>query len=113
MILNDHTGAGKSTLARRFYELNKAIHKIQGEFVEVNCATLRGDAALSTLFGHVKGAFTGAQTDRAGLLRKAHGGVVFLDEIGELGLDEQTLLLKAIEEKRFAPMGSDKEVESD
>jgi transcriptional regulatory protein RtcR len=79
----------------------------------VNCATLRRDGALSTLFGHVKGAFTGAQTDRAGLLRKAHGGVVFLDEIGELGLDEQTMLLKAIEEKRFAPMGSDKEVESD
>lgn len=49
----------------------------------------------------------------AGLLRKAHGGVVFLDEIGELGIDEQTMLLKAIEEKRFAPMGSDKEVESD
>jgi transcriptional regulatory protein RtcR len=79
----------------------------------VNCATLRGDAALSTLFGHVKGAFTGAQSDRAGLLRKAHGGVVFLDEIGELGLDEQTMLLKAIEEKRFFPMGADKEVHSD
>ena len=113
LMLNGPTGAGKSTLARRIYELKKARHKIQGEFVEVNCATLRGDAALSTLFGHVKGAFTGAQTDRAGLLRKAHGGVVFLDEIGELGIDEQTLLLKAIEEKRFAPMGSDKDVESD
>ncbi|MET0535109.1 MAG: RNA repair transcriptional activator RtcR [Steroidobacter sp.] len=113
LMLNGPTGAGKSTLARRIYELKKSRHKIQGEFVEVNCATLRGDSALSTLFGHVKGAFTGAQSDRAGLLRKAHGGVVFLDEIGELGLDEQTMLLKAIEEKRFAPMGSDKEVESD
>jgi transcriptional regulatory protein RtcR len=113
LMLNGPTGAGKSTLARRIYELKKSRHKIQGEFVEVNCATLRGDAALSTLFGHVKGAFTGAQSDRAGLLRKAHGGVVFLDEIGELGLDEQTMLLKAIEEKRFAPMGSDKEVDSD
>lgn len=113
LMLNGPTGAGKSTLARRIYELKKFRHKIQGEFVEVNCATLRGDAALSTLFGHVKGAFTGAQSERAGLLRKAHGGVVFLDEIGELGLDEQTMLLKAIEEKRFAPMGSDKEVESD
>lgn len=113
LMLNGPTGAGKSTLARRIYELKRSRHQIQGEFVEVNCATLRGDAALSTLFGHVKGAFTGAQADRAGLLRKAHGGVVFLDEIGELGIDEQTMLLKAIEEKRFAPMGSDKEVESD
>lgn len=113
LMLNGPTGAGKSTLARRIYELKKTRHQVQGEFVEVNCATLRGDAALSTLFGHVKGAFTGAQTERAGLLRKAHGGVVFLDEIGELGLDEQTMLLKAIEEKRFAPMGSDKEVDSD
>ena len=113
LMLNGPTGAGKSTLARRIYELKKARHQMQGEFVEVNCATLRGDAALSTLFGHIKGAFTGAQSDRAGLLRKAHGGVVFLDEIGELGIDEQTMLLKAIEEKRFAPMGSDKEIESD
>ena len=67
----------------------------------VNCATLRGDNAMSTLFGHVKGAFTGAVTPRAGLLREADGGVLFLDEIAELGLDEQAMLLKAIEEKPF------------
>jgi len=79
----------------------------------VNCATLRGDNAMSTLFGHVKGAFTGAVTPRAGLLREAHGGVLFLDEIAELGLDEQAMLLKAIEEKTFFPFGSDKEVHSD
>jgi transcriptional regulatory protein RtcR len=81
--------------------------------VEVNCATLRGDGAASTLFGHRKGAFTGAAADRAGLLRTAHQGALFLDEIGELGLDEQAMLLKAIEEKRFFPVGADKEVESD
>ena len=86
---------------------------MQGEFVEVNCATLRGDGAASTLFGHKKGAFTGAAADRAGLLRAAHEGVLFLDEIGELGLDEQAMLLKAVEEKRFFPMGSDREVASD
>ena len=79
----------------------------------VNCATLRGDNAMSTLFGHVKGAFTGAATARAGLLREADGGVLFLDEIAELGLDEQAMLLKAIEEKTFFPFGSDKEVKSD
>jgi transcriptional regulatory protein RtcR len=95
------------------YELKRSRHQLKGEFVEVNCATLRGDAAISTLFGHVKGAFTGAQSDRAGLLRKANEGIVFLDEIGELGRDEQAMLLKAIEEKRFLPLGADKETHSD
>lgn len=68
---------------------------------------------MSTLFGHVKGAFTGALQARTGLLREADGGMLFLDEIAELGLDEQAMLLKAIEEKRFLPFGSDKEVSSD
>jgi transcriptional regulatory protein RtcR len=68
---------------------------------------------MSALFGHVKGAFTGAQSERAGLLRSADGGLLFLDEIGELGLDEQAMLLKAIEEKRFPPFGADRDVESD
>lgn len=113
ILLTGPTGAGKSHLARRMFELKKARHQVQGEFVEVNCATLRGDGAASTLFGHRKGAFTGAAADRAGLLRTAHQGVLFLDEIGELGLDEQAMLLKAVEEKRFLPVGSDREVSSD
>ena len=113
ILFTGPTGAGKSHLARRMYELKKARHQVEGEFVEVNCATLHGDGAASTLFGHKKGAFTGAAADRAGLLRTAHKGVLFLDEIGELGLDEQAMLLKAVEEKRFYPMGSDREVASD
>jgi transcriptional regulatory protein RtcR len=113
ILISGPTGAGKSFLARQIYELKRSRHQIDGAFVEVNCATLRGDSAMSTLFGHTKGAFTGAQQARQGLLRSAHKGVLFLDEIGELALDEQALLLKAIEEKRFLPMGSDKEVESD
>lgn len=113
MLLIGPTGAGKSFLARRIYELKRSRHQIEGRFVEVNCATLRGDGAMSTLFGHIKGAFTGAQTARDGLLRAADGGMLFLDEIGELGPDEQAMLLKAVEEKRFLPMGSDKEVTSD
>ncbi len=113
VLLTGPTGAGKSHLARRMFELKKSRHQVRGDFVEVNCATLRGDAAASTLFGHRKGAFTGASMERAGLLRTAHEGVLFLDEIGELGLDEQAMLLKAVEEKRFFPMGSDREVHSD
>jgi transcriptional regulatory protein RtcR len=107
------TGAGKSKLARRIYDLKKARSQVEGAFVGLNCATLKGDGAMSTLFGHVKGAFTGAQQDRQGLLRQANRGILFLDEIGELGLDEQTMLLHALEEKRFLPLGGDKETSSD
>lgn len=113
MLLVGPTGAGKSFLARRVYELKRQRQQLVGRFIEVNCATLRGDSAMSSLFGHVKGAFTGAQSERPGLLRSADGGLLFLDEIGELGLDEQAMLLKAIEEKRFFPFGSDREVASD
>ena len=113
MLLMGPTGAGKSQLAARIYELKKARRQIGGEFVPVNCATLRGDAAMATLFGHKKGAYTGAVADRPGLLRKADGGLLFLDEIGELGLDEQAMLLRAIEQKAFYPVGADQEVKSD
>ncbi|GLK57282.1 transcriptional regulatory protein RtcR [Methylopila capsulata] len=113
LLLCGPTGAGKSQLARRIYELKKARRQVGGPFVEVNCATLRGDGAASALFGHVRGAFTGAASERAGLLRAADKGILFLDEIGELGPDEQAMALRAIEEKRFLPVGSDKEVGSD
>jgi len=113
VLLTGPTGAGKSQLAKRIYELKKAQRKVTGPFVEVNCATLRGDQAMSTLFGHVKGAFTGAAGERPGLLKSADKGVLFLDEIGELGADEQAMCLRAIEEKRFLPVGSDREVSAD
>ncbi len=113
ILLTGPTGAGKSRLARRIFELKKVRHQLRGDFVEVNCATLRGDAAMATLFGHKKGAFTGALQDRPGLLRAADGGMLFLDEIGELGMDEQSMLLRAIEEKTFLPMGADRETGSD
>ena len=113
LLLTGPTGAGKSQLARRIFELKHTRHQVKGAFVEVNCATLRGDQAMSALFGHVKGAFTGANTDRPGLLKAANGGVLFLDEIGELGLDEQAMILRAIEERRFLPVGSDQDSQSD
>ncbi|MDP5279381.1 RNA repair transcriptional activator RtcR [Sphingomonas sp. DG1-23] len=113
ILLMGPTGAGKSQLARRIYELKRLKHQVAGPFVEVNCATLKGDGAMSALFGHRKGAFTGAVADRPGLLRAADKGMLFLDEIGELGLDEQAMILRAIEDKRFLPVGSDKEAASE
>lgn len=113
VLLTGPTGAGKSMLAGRIYELRRTRAGLAGRFVEVNCATLRGDQAMSALFGHKRGAFTGAQSDRPGLLKEADKGLVFLDEIGELGLDEQAMLLRALEDKTFLPMGSDKPVRSD
>ncbi len=113
ILLLGPTGAGKSQLARRVYELKRQRHQLAGPLVEVNCATLRGDGAMSALFGHVKGAFTGAATARAGHLRAADGGALFLDELGELDVGEQALLLHALETKRWRPVGADAEVVSD
>ena len=112
MLLMGPTGAGKTHLARQVYALKRQRRQIKGPMVEVNCATLRGDGAMSALFGHRRGAFTGAQSDRAGLLRGADGGLLFLDEVGELGLDEQAMLLRAIEDGTFLPVGSDTPVSS-
>lgn len=112
ILLNGATGSGKSFLAKQIYLLKYNSHQISGQFIEINCATIRGDAAMSILFGHTKGAFTGAHSQRAGLLKSADGGLLFLDEIGELGLDEQAMLLKAIEEKIFYPFGSDTAIKS-
>ena len=113
ILLSGPTGVGKTQLARRIFEL-KDRHAARNvdTLVEVNCATLRGDQAMSALFGHEKGAFTGAVEAREGLLRAADGGIVFLDEIGELGLDEQAMLLRAIEEKSFLPVGAAEPVSS-
>jgi transcriptional regulatory protein RtcR len=113
MLLMGPTGAGKSRLAARVYELKRRRQQLAGPFVEVNCATLRGDAAMSALFGHVRGAFTGATHDRPGLLRTADRGLLLLDEIGELGGDEQAMLLRAVEDRSFLPVGADREVRSD
>ncbi len=113
ILLTGPTGAGKTLLARRIYELKRARRQVAGRFVDVNCATLRGDGVMAALFGHTRGAFTGAVSERLGLLRAADGGVLFLDEIGELGLEEQAMLLRAIESRTFLPVGSEREVTSD
>jgi transcriptional regulatory protein RtcR len=112
ILLMGQTGAGKSDLARQIYELKTKFRQVSGAFVEVNCGTLMGDSAMSALFGQKKGAFTGAVSNRDGLLKSADGGLLFLDEIGELGLEEQAMLLSAIEKQQFYPLGSDQLVAS-
>ena len=112
ILLGGPTGAGKSRLAKRIYALKKSRRRVKGEFVQINCATLKGENGMAALFGHVKGAFTGAVADRPGLLRTADNGLLFLDEIAELGADEQAMLLRGIEEKKFLPVGADKEASS-
>lgn len=113
ILLLGPTGAGKTKLARRIYDLKVSSKKVSGEFVKVNCATIKGDGAMSALFGHIKGSFTGAVDKRSGLLLSAHKGVLFLDEIAELGPGEQAMLLHALEEKEFLPYGADKHKKSD
>ena len=113
ILIMGATGVGKSHLAKQIYQLKKEKFHLEGRFIDVNCATLCGDGAMSALFGHIKGSFTGAANARTGYLKSADGGILFLDEIGELGLDEQAMLLKALEDKSFFPVGSDKDVLAD
>jgi DNA-binding NtrC family response regulator len=103
------SGTGKSHLARVIHSLSKR----KGSFVELNCATFSGDTLKSELFGHARGAFTGASSDKMGKLFEANQGTLFLDEIGSMSLDMQEGLLKAIEEKSFYPVGSNKLMKSD
>ncbi|MFO8111357.1 MAG: sigma-54 dependent transcriptional regulator [Desulfosalsimonadaceae bacterium] len=109
-LVYGETGVGKELIAR-------AIHanspRKNGPFVVVDCASLPETLAGSALFGHRKGAFTGAHADRIGLVESATGGVLFLDEIGELPLDVQKNLLRVLQEQRFRPIGGIKEKTSD
>ena len=113
ILLTGPTGAGKSQLARQIHLLRQQSGKVKGKFVAVNCATLGGDLAKSALFGHKKGSFSGAGADHAGFLKEADGGIIFLDEIGELPTEAQALLLKAIEEKTYRPIGATADERSD
>lgn len=113
VLLVGATGSGKSRLARRIYELRHMRGMVKGKFVEVNCATLTRESAQSMLFGHVRGAYTGAVAQRKGFVAQADKGILFLDEIGELSEEMQILLLKVIEEKTFVPLGADAASRSD
>ena len=113
ILLTGPTGAGKSQLANQIFKLKKLNGQVKGKFVDVNCATLGGELAKAALFGYKKGSFTGADANHDGYLKEADGGMVFLDEIGELPLEAQALLLKAIEEKTFRPLGAKTDEHSD
>ena len=113
LLLSGPTGAGKTQLASLIYDLRKRNCALKGKFVKVNCAALSGELVQSALFGYRKGAFTGAIADTDGFIKEADGGVLFLDEIGTLPSDTQALLLKAIEEKTFRPLGAKTDERSD
>jgi DNA-binding NtrC family response regulator len=106
VLLQGETGTGKEEFARALYLLSQRSDQ---PFFATNCAYHRdSDLAISELFGHEKGAFTGAQESRQGLFRKAEGGVLFLDEVGELELRTQAMLLRAIGRGEITPLGSSK-----
>jgi DNA-binding NtrC family response regulator len=103
------TGAGKDLLAQRLH----AASGRRGALVPVNCAGLTREMVGSELFGHVRGAFTGAHTHRAGLFAEAAGGTLFLDEVADLPLEQQPALLRAVQNGRVRPVGADREVAVD
>jgi len=109
VLIEGETGTGKSVLARHIH----GISRRRGEFFTIDCSSLAENLLESELFGHVKGAFTGAVATRRGLLEQARGGTVFLDEIGELGLNLQAKLLRAIQEKEIRPVGGNTPVRID
>ncbi|MGC2236068.1 MAG: sigma 54-interacting transcriptional regulator [Pyrinomonadaceae bacterium] len=110
VLITGERGTGKTTIARQIH--NKSTRRSK-QFVSLNCATLKEELVESELFGYEKGAFTGANQMKAGLFETGSGGTVFLDEIGELSLNLQAKLLKAVEEKQIRRVGASRELPVD
>lgn len=102
VLIRGETGTGKELIAQAIHNLSE---RSSGPFKAINCATLTPELLASELFGHVKGAFTGAVNDRKGLFSLADNGTIFLDEIAELPLDIQARLLRVLQERNFVPLG--------
>jgi len=109
VLITGETGTGKELFARAIHDNSS---RAAMNFVVVDCASLPASLVESVLFGYEKGAFTGAGNSREGLIRQAHGGTLFLDEVGELPMAVQKNLLRVLQEQRFRPIGSSREVES-
>ncbi len=110
VLITGANGTGKEYVAHRIHQQSRRSDK---PFIAIDCGALLKDLAASELFGHKKGAFTGATTDKVGAFSEANGGTIFLDEVGNLSYDVQVQLLRAIQERKIRPIGSTKEVDID
>jgi two-component system, NtrC family, response regulator HydG len=110
VLIEGESGTGKENVARMIHQLSP---RAKAPFVAVDCGALSKELAGSELFGHVKGAFTGAMLDKIGQFEAAHKGTIFLDEVGNLSYEVQVKLLRAIQERVIQPIGSNKEVKVD
>ncbi|NVL90977.1 MAG: sigma-54-dependent Fis family transcriptional regulator [Desulfobacterales bacterium] len=110
VLITGETGTGKELFARAIHDNSRRSNK---NFVVVDCAALPETLVQSVLFGHEKGAFTGADRVQIGLIKQAHGGTLFLDEVGEIPMSVQKAFLRVLQERRFRPVGSKREVKSD
>lgn len=103
VLIHGESGTGKELVARSIYQLGR----YSGPFISMNCGAIEPNLLKSELFGYVKGSFTGAQRDRAGLFKKAENGILFMDEIGEMPSDMQVSLLRTLESGEILPVGAD------
>jgi transcriptional regulator with GAF, ATPase, and Fis domain len=109
VLLLGPSGSGKDVIAKKMHECSV---RANGPFMSVNCSALTETLVESELFGHKRGAFTGATHDRAGAFEAARGGTLFLDEIGDLPISLQPKLLRALENREIRPLGSDRNIET-
>lgn len=110
VLILGESGTGKEYVARRIHAQSQ---RAKGPFVAIDCGAIPRDVAASELFGHVKGAFTGADRDKKGAFELADGGTLFLDEVGNLGYEVQVQLLRALQERKIRPVGSTQETAVD